>query len=67
MEKGGLGLTQEQALALAYQEVLRQGLSGAQYSLLATGKGGILDMAAMIQEALTGTKRGGGATSTSES
>ncbi len=67
MEKSGLGLTPDQALILAYQEVLRQGLSGAQYSLLATGKGGILDMAAMIQEALTGTKRRGGTTPTSES
>jgi regulator of protease activity HflC (stomatin/prohibitin superfamily) len=61
--KSELGMTPEQALFLAYQEVIAKALEKAQYTLLPQGKGGVLDSASMMavmQEAIKAGREGGG-------
>ena len=60
--KKDLGLSPEQAIVLAYNEVVAKALENARYTLLPQGKGGLLDpatMMAVMQEAVNVSREGG--------
>ena len=60
--KEEFGMSTEQALFLAYQEVIAKSLEKAQYTLLPQGRGGMLDpasMMAVMQEAIKASRDGG--------
>lgn len=48
MSKDGLELTSEQAVFMAYQEVIKEAFEKANYTLLPQGQGGFLDPASMM-------------------
>lgn len=61
MNKDGMNLTAEQAVFMAYQEVIKSALKDANYTLLPQGQGGMLDPASMMsimQEAIKVSQEG---------